>query len=348
MVTQVTQRSSNFELLRILLIIFVVILHYNDSSRHGAFSFIDQATSLNKFFLYSMESLTLCAVNGFLCLSGYFLSKKDNVNIRKIIHLFTILFAYRVLTYLPAAIMHGSLSLKGLVSCFIPSSYYANLYCVVFLLSPFLNLITNKLNEKKYKLFIILLLSLFSILPTLTAVIPLAKSVSAISLYGNGRGFTIVNFILLYYIGGYIAKRDYKNTTISLLVFVLSSFLNCGIMFINKSAAIMYCNILVVLQAASLIVLFKNIKYQSNIVNSVAKSVWGVFCIHGFFLGIYCKMYPYELSQNFLHLVLHFGVCIIAVFACSLVWDKICTFVLKPIEKLFDRMPIFNKRISVE
>ena len=197
-------------------------------------------------------------------------------------------------------------------------------------------------------MFIILLLSLFSILPTLTALTPLSKSVSAISLYGNGRGFTIVNFILLYYIGGYIAKRDYKNLTTPFFVFVLSSFLNCVMMFINKSAAIMYCNIFVVLQAASLIVLFKNMKYQSNILNSVAKSVWGVFCVHGFFMGIYCKMFPYELSQNILFLVLHFGGCVIAVFACSLVWDKICACLLKPIEKMFDKMPIFNKKISAE
>ena len=42
------QRSSNFEILRILLILFVIVLHYNASSRHGAFLFIESATTINR------------------------------------------------------------------------------------------------------------------------------------------------------------------------------------------------------------------------------------------------------------------------------------------------------------
>lgn len=347
-------RSSNFELLRILLIVFVIVLHYNDSSRQGAFSFIENATTLNKFFLYALESLSLCAVNAFLCLSGYFLSNRNNVNVRKIIHVFTVLIAFRLFSYLLGAFVHHNISLSGLLNCFIPSNYYANLYCVVFCLVPFLNLITHKLDEKKHYTFIMILTILFSIIPTITDYFMVTfssfrnPSVSAVSLYGNGRGFTVVNFILLYYIGGFIARKNYSSLLKALATYVVSSILIFIMMIMNQSASIMYCNIFIVLQAASLVVVFKNINCQSNIVNFMAKSVWEIFCIHGMFMGLYCKKFPYNISSDTKSLVFHFVICVFGVFVCSLIWDKICSVLLMPIEKIFDKFHIFNKKISVE
>ena len=349
-----TIRSSNFELLRILLIVFVIVLHYNDSSRLGAFSFIENASNLNRVFLYGMESFSLCAVNAFLCLSVYFLLNKSNVCVRKIVHIFTILFAYKFFSYLPSAISHHSLSINHIVNCFVPSNYYANLYCVVFLLSPFLNLVTKKLDEKKYGVFIVIITVLFSVIPTITDYFLITftsfhrSSISAISMYGNGRGFTLVNFILMYYIGGYVAKKNYGSLSKSLTVYPVSSLIIWVMMIVNRSASIMYCNIFVVLQAASLVVVFKNINCQSVIINSIAKSVWGILCIHGMFMGLYCKKFPYDVNADIKSLALHFVVCVLVVFASSLLWDKICSIILNPLEKLFDKIQAFNKKISAE
>ncbi len=347
-------RSSNFELLRIILILFVIVLHYNDTSRQGAFTFIENASNLNKLFLYGAESLSLCAVNAFLCLSGYFLSNRNNVNVRKIIHIFTVLFAFKLIVYLLGAAAHHNITISELIYCFVPNNYYANLYCVVFLLSPFLNLITRKLNEKKYFTFVIILTVLFSVIPTITDYFLTTftsfnmSSVSAISLYGNGRGFTLVNFILLYYIGGCIAKKNFYSNKKAAISYIASTILICLMMVINRSASITYCNIFVVLQAASLVIIFKNVNYQSDIINSIAKSVWGIFCIHSTFMGLYCKKFPYDVNADIKSLILHFIVCILGVFLCSLIWDKICSIILKPLENLFDKIQIFNKKISAE
>lgn len=350
------QRSSNFEILRILLILFVIVLHYNDPGRYGAFSFISNATAINRFFLYSAESFSICAVNAFLCLSGFFLSRKNEVSTSKIVHLFVILFSYRIFSYLLTSIPNHTLSLAGLLSCFIPISYYANLYSVVFILSPFLNKVTRNFDNRNYEKFIILLGSLFAVIPTLIDyVFPTFLStsttlptVSTISMYGNGRGFTLINFILLYYIGGYIARIDIKNRVYPLAVYVFSSLLVLLMMSINRGPAHSYCNIFVVIQAASLVALFKMIKIQSNFVNVIAKSVWGVFCIHAFFLRIYCKFFPYDLSQKTLSLVFHFLVCILSVFIVSVLWDKCCSIILNPIENLLKKIRFINKKISIK
>ena len=348
------QRSSNFEILRILLILFVIVLHYNDSSRHGAFSFIESATTINRLFLYSVESFTLCAVNAFFCLSGFFLSRKNEVSTNKIIHLFTILFAFNVFTYLLVAIPHHTFTFARLLKCFIPGNYYANLYSVVFILSPFLNLVVKNFDNRNYKRFLILLLSLFAIIPTIIDyILPTffslkLSTVSTISLYGNGRGFTLVNFILLYYIGGYIAKMQFKIVFKPLAIYICSSLIILLMMYKNRESAISYCSIFVVIQAASLVACFKLFKLQNNFVNLIAKSVWGVFCIHGFFLSVYCKYFPYDLSQNILSLVIHFSVCIVSVFIVSVLWDKICSILLNPIECLLKKIHFINKKISVK
>ena len=119
-------------------------------------------------------------------------------------------------------------------------------------------------------------------------------------------------------------------------------------MFVNRTAIIAYCNIFVVLQAASLIVIFKNFHFQSMIVNSIAKSVWGIFCIHVMFMRLYCKIFPIDLKTDLLSLLLHFTTCVLGAFVCSLIWDKICSIILIPVEKLFDKIRFFNKKISVE
>lgn len=346
------ERQSNFELLRIILIIFVAILHYNSGV---AFSFINEASFTSKAFLYGIESFSLCAVNTFVCLSGFFLSNKSKISIRKIIHLFLVLFVFRILFYIPNSIVHHNFQIKEVILCFFPNNYYANLYSVVFLLSPFLNLITNNLTPKRNKAFLILLISLFSILPTITDYIyptlfngNQPSSISAISKFGNGQGFTLINFILLYYIGSYIARMKYKSINKPLFIYLFSSLSIFILMFINRPAVISYCNIFVILQAASLIILFSNINLQSKAVNFIAKSVWGIYVIHISFIEIYCKYFQFNINDTLLSLSMHFSICIISVFICSLLWDKLCTIILKPIELLFNKIRLFNRLISVK
>lgn len=346
------ERQSNFELLRIILIIFVIMLHYNSAV---AFSFINEATFTNKAFLYGIESFSLCAVNAFVCLSGFFLYNKTKINTRKIIHLFLILFAFRIFFYIPNSIVHHNFQIQKIILCFFPDNYYANLYSVVFLLCPFLNLVTNKLTKKTHKTFLIILISLFSILPTFTDYIyptlynnNQPTSISAISKFGNGRGFTLINFILLYYIGSYIARMKYRSIKKSLFIYLFSSLSIFILMFINRPAVISYCNIFVILQAASLIILFSNINLQSKAVNFIAKSVWGIYVIHISFIEIYCKYFQFNINDRLSSLSIHFSTCIISVFICSLLWDKLCTIILKPIEQLCSKIKLFNRFISVK
>ena len=82
-----------------------------------------------------------------------------------------------------------------------PSNYYAWLYSTVFLLSPFLNIIVDKLDKSKLDFFIVINLILFSVIPTIIDYLGVVLhfnvgNMSPISLNGNGKGFTLINFVL--------------------------------------------------------------------------------------------------------------------------------------------------------
>ena len=201
-----------------------------------------------------------------------------------------------------------------------------------------------------------ILLALFSILPTITdycipAFAHTKTSISAISIYGNGNGYTLVNFILLYYIGGFIAhkKINLKWIPATLGVFFCTAII-CVMMFIEPIQAISYCNIFVVLQAALLFLLFKNFNFNSRFINFIAKSVWGIFIIHTTLVTLFVKEYPLapNISGSTSSLLTHFSICIAGTFLCALVWDKFCSLIICPIQHLLDKVPVLNKEISLK
>ena len=349
------ERSSNFELMRLFLILFVIILHFNDTSRQGALSYVQNAPFANKCFLFLMESLTICAVNTFVILSGYFMTRKSSSKIRKVIDLFLTLVMYKVFLILGSDIYHWDFSLHKILGSLIPSNYYAWLYSTVFILVPFLNIITDKIEKTKLNNFIVLLLIVFSVLPSiidyLTETLNINCSLSSISLNGNGRGFTLVNFVLCYYVGSYLSRKDITGNGKAFLIYIVSTMVIFAGMFFNRKHALDYCNIFVIIQASAFFLMFKNLNIKKyDLINTLAKSVWGIFVIHGFLLNIYSKFDNVEQLTvgGLTTLVGHFLVCIVAVFVSSLVLDKIFSFALKPIHYVIDKIGFANKSITIE
>ena len=82
----IKKRDTNIELLRIIIMIGVVILHVNNAAMGGLFNIISE----NKFYFLTtrvIESFCVCAVNVFVIISGYYLTKSNKRNIFKILEL---------------------------------------------------------------------------------------------------------------------------------------------------------------------------------------------------------------------------------------------------------------------
>ena len=93
-----TKRNSSIELLRIISMIGVVILHYNNASMGGALGMVLDG-SPNQYYLYLIESLFVCAVNVFVMISAYFLACNQNRKLIKILELFVQVIVFNLVFY---------------------------------------------------------------------------------------------------------------------------------------------------------------------------------------------------------------------------------------------------------
>ena len=134
-------RSSNIELLRILSIIGVIILHYNNRTIGGGFEYSE---GINHVILSVLESVFISAVNIFVLISGYFMSKSQKRNIIKPLQLIVQVIIFSEAAYLiKCAAGSAVLSLKSLFSHLIPCNYFVILYVALYFISPFLNITTK-------------------------------------------------------------------------------------------------------------------------------------------------------------------------------------------------------------
>lgn len=161
--SKASKRQSNIELLRIFAALGVIMLHYN---YYYGFKSIELNTP-NYYILLTLESINICAVDLFVLISGYFMCKKISIDFRKIIYLLAEVSLARISFYVAGVITGNAFNIRTFIANAIPINYYAILYCVVFLISPYLNKLICSLNMRALARLNMILIVLFSLLPTI-------------------------------------------------------------------------------------------------------------------------------------------------------------------------------------
>jgi hypothetical protein len=233
----------------------------------------------------------------------------------------------------------------------IPINYFVTLYCVLYLISPFINIIINSINKKQYHLLLTILIGLFIICPTLTDLfgnITNLNGLSTISMYGNNAGYTIVNFTVMYFIGAYFKKwyKTINHKKYWYACYILSSvFIVAG--SIIADSATNYCNIFVVLNAVSLFAIFNSFKQMYHpVINTIAKSTFGIFILHmnslmyKSFWSIF-NIHKY-VKDDLLYCILNLVVSVAAMYFVCLVIDMFISILFKPFFNLLKKIRIFN------
>lgn len=320
-------RSSNLELLRIILILMIITLHYFHANIGGLFGNVETNT-LNYYISHFIEALCICAVNTFIIITGYFSYKKESIKIAKVLKLIFLMAFYGLLIAIIYIICtHTPLSINTLKIVFVStfSRWFVIIYTILYLLIPFINKLINNLDEKQLKTLLIINFFVFYFLYTF---INKATMVD--------KGYGIVNFINLYLIGAYI--RKYKDQPIKkaycfIVYLVCAIFTTIFSFFAGR--AYDYATVFNLIGAIALFCLFKEIKIKdSKFINKLSSYTFAVYIIHEnklFSQFLYRNIFHTQLYWNNNMMILHLIISVIGIYLLCVLIESIRSILLKRI-----------------
>ena len=286
------ERQSNFELLRIISMLLVLLIHCDYPSL-GMPDVNEIASSPNASWIkLFINVLSSDCVNLFILISGYFAirpSIKSALNL-----LFTVLF-YRVCLGAVAYIF-GVYTLLQALDFMIPGNgdWFIASYVLLMIIAPFLNQLIDYQHENRggyLRLFIIIFFSLEFCFGWVTR-------------YWKdfAQGYSVISLMNLY-------MQNVKiKISISIFIYIICSILFASLLlFLLKisdgslkvySLFNSYCSPIVIFLALILFLGFKSLSFKSKIINKLAASSFAVFLIHvnPFIMPQYQKIvcYSYE------------------------------------------------------
>ena len=296
-------RSSNFELLRLLCIFGILMMH--------TFGGIDTSVSFfNTEIHVLVNSIFNMGVTCFILLSGYFGIRFD---FKKLIRLDLMIIFFTIF----GTIAVGNLGIKALIKSCIPviSRYYWFISCYFFLcfLTPFL----NQIPENFEKLLAVLLL-LFSVIPTF----------GFFEIMQDG-GKGLVHMVMIYLLGRYLAL--YHNRSHNTGRLFLGLFLSIGFIFLADSSLTFVrgklyttfcrdCSIFIIFGSVMVLLLFRELNFHSRFINRAAGNVLAVYVLDGTvqtFLLKWIDFKPYAGSWFLVFLAIGYALAIMII-ACLL------------------------------
>ena len=294
------ERLSNFELMRIISMFFIVVYHFIINT--GG-QLMQHTTGLTNIFFVFISLIIIVHVNSFIIVSGYFQYDKK-INIKKILSLIGMVWFYSAII---ALIFHltGLKELTPLEVIKVLSPFeYENLwffktYIALYLLSPYINILISNLDQKQHRNLLILLIIMYSIIATITNQ----------QTFGN-TGFSIIHFIFLYILGAYLKKypikenihfkyyTEKKKLFIFLGVFIFMGTFNFllyefvdNLLKVEQGRTITYLctlikknlyyyqNPILLIQSVAYFLMFETINIKNKFINKIASCMFAIYVI---------------------------------------------------------------------
>lgn len=156
-------------------------------------------------------------------ISAYYLTDSQNRKTIKVVELIIQVIVFREAFYVMSTLLNKEpLLLKEFLINLLPVNYFVILYGVLYIISPYINILLDHLSRDALKKFLVVVLLLFSVWPVTVDIIETLydnqlNGLSSIGLYGNQSGYTIVNFIVVYLVGAYIRCNEHRESPIKLV-----------------------------------------------------------------------------------------------------------------------------------
>lgn len=327
-----------------------------------SFSGYTQGSGVWQAIDFFRESTSICAVDCFILISGYFGIKWK---FKSLFNLVFQIFFYSIGIYLVVvALGIVDWNLKDFImrfACLITDSWgFAVTYVLLWFCAPALNALAEKTNAKELFIYIIVFFSVINFIS-----VPRCDLFTYALVYMIGRLLRRIEVENVRFAAG----RAYWLTTT--LIFILVYFFVFRTLHITSADSVTswpvgfiafdYAAPLVLLQAVFLFIFFTRLNFQSKFINWCASSCFAIFLIHMHptikFIGYYGftkSLYDFPICQ---HIAMLTGL-IITVFFCSILIDKIrilisngCFFLVERIGKLiperFYKLETYMPKLSV-
>lgn len=279
------KRESNFELLRIISMIFIVFHHLAIHSTYN-FSFSNGNNVVNDFLLALFQSGGKFGVVLFVMITGYYMIK-SNIKLKKLIVLEGQVLFYSIFLYVFFVIFMGKeIVVRDLIKFLMPNIngvyWFFSSYFILYLLIPYINRLLIGLDKKDYIRLLFIGFIFLIVLPTIF----ISKELVNVGVY----------LIYYYMIGGYIRLfgKEITGKKYYFLGFILGYLaipvLSIYIRFLSlknfylKDYILTFIeldSILVFVSSICLFMFFKNMKINySRIINWLGSVSFGVYLFH--------------------------------------------------------------------
>lgn len=296
-------RESNIELLRILSMFMVMILHV-DYAALGVPTVADaQNNALPTYSRIFFEILSICSVNTFVLISGWFGIKASWKSL--VAFIFQCIFIawgiYAIMTFIGFI----PFSLHNLDATFFVRSWFVQDYLGLYILTPALNLLIECSKRRHLQVLVGLLLLEF-----------IYDFLSTGDMLFNS-GYSIIHFVLLYLIARYIKLYGIPHfiQKYSLTIFFIVNLLVSIIQFVGIRHGVtyffrlgIYSSPAIIFAAICLLITFSKLNFQNSMINKIATASFAVYLIHtnpfilpDFFMK--GAIYVYETTSSWKYLV---------------------------------------------
>lgn len=320
-------RDSGIELLRIVLMLFIIIWHYLVYGQGVLENF-----SKNELFTFITPVLVL-PVDCFIFITGYYGLK---LNRFKFISFVGMLITYSVSIYLITSLIKGSFDLKMSIISLFPIStnywWFFTQYMMLMILSPILNFCDNF--DKAYFEKVLILIAFFylGIMSLL-----MGQKVGCIG--------DLTLFIFIYLLGRYLYKYPVKiliekRFVLFILLYVLSGLLLLLFLGVNAESWILrlvsYNNPIIVFMAIEFFYIFKKIKIgKCEILNLVGSTVFASYIItESSIRYYYINFVTNYCGNNLFYYILFSLITILLIFPFELLRRKISNRLLCKITEI--------------
>lgn len=187
------ERKVGIDCLKLLATVFVIILHIDGYMAQGNETIVD---SNFEFGYILLETLAYPAIHIFV-LCGAFLMSQKKIPIKQYVYIYgTTLTITFIGLIVGIFVMRNSINAVSVMNCMFPFSFraygYVSTYLILMLLSPFLDKMTESLNDTQFRRLLFVSIIPVVIMPTV--------------LEGVWESSYLLLFIWLYLVAGYAKK----------------------------------------------------------------------------------------------------------------------------------------------